>query len=131
MTQTMSGQPKHVLVIERDKGPAMTLNVLLRQSGVEMTLARTTGDARLLMQAGWPTGIVIQGQSVERLEDNPSIENTLQFLHDLELAGYIGRVYVLSNTDFNNPAFGLAAPRIVPTVYNKLLVLTGEQPLQF
>ncbi len=131
MTQPMPDQFKHVLVIERDLGPATMLNVLLRQNGVQMTLARTTGHARELMSAGWPTGIVIQGQSVEQLEDSLGVENTLRFLRDLELARYTGKLYVLSTTDFTNPAFSQAAPHILTAVYDKLLVVTGRQPLAF
>jgi len=128
----MTAPQKQVLVIENSVGSAMTLNMLLRQAGIAMQFVRTVAEARDYMNAGWPfTGVIIQGKSTETLGTGESIENTLQFLRDLEAMQYPGKVYVLSSTDYNNPAFREAASSVLTNVYDKVAVFTGQQPLEF
>jgi hypothetical protein len=49
----------------------------------------------------------------------------------LEAVQYPGKLYVLSTTDYDNPAFEQAAPHALTGVYDKRLVLSGRQPLEF
>ena len=127
----MTAPQKQVLIIEN--GPIIALRMWLGQAGIEALTVNTIAEARGYMEAGWTfTGIVIQGWAVAEPNDNSgNIENTLQFLRDLERMQYPGKVYVLSATDFNNPAFRQAAPRALTGVYDKALVLRGEHQLEF